>query len=50
MLGPVVDTALRASVPGVFAVGNLVHPVETADVAALDGVHVATRVVEWLAG
>jgi len=38
---PVVDTALRTSSPGVFAIGNLLHPVDTADVAALDGSHVA---------
>ncbi|KAA0102376.1 pyridine nucleotide-disulfide oxidoreductase [Mycolicibacterium sp. P1-18] len=48
--GPVVDASLRTSTPGVFAVGNLVHPVDTADAAALDGRHVAPRVVEWLAG
>lgn len=47
-LGPVVDTALRTSVPGVFAVGNLVHPVDTADAAALDGRHVAGPVTGWL--
>ena len=34
--------------PGVFAVGNLVHPVDTADVAALDGRHVAPRIADWL--
>jgi len=48
--GPVVDASLRTSAPGVFAVGNLVHPVDTADAAALDGRHVAPRVVQWLAG
>jgi hypothetical protein len=48
--GPVVDASLRTSTPGVFAVGNLVHPVDTADAAALDGRHVAPRVQEWLAG
>ena len=48
--GPVVDASLRTSRPGVFAVGNLVHPVDTADAAALDGRHVAPRVSEWLAG
>lgn len=46
--GPVVDTALRTSRPGVFAVGNLLHPVDTADAAALDGRHVATAVKAWL--
>jgi thioredoxin reductase len=47
-LGPTVDAGLRTSAPGVFAVGNLVHPVDTADVAALDGVHVAAAVRDWL--
>ncbi len=41
--GPAVDAALRTSRPGVFAIGNLLHPVDTADGAALDGRHVATR-------
>lgn len=48
--GPVVDTALRTSHPGVFAVGNLLHPVDTADAAALDGRHVASGVRAWLRG
>ena len=48
--GPLVDTALRTSAPGVFAAGNLLHPVDTADVAALDGRHVASQVRNWLAG
>lgn len=46
--GPRVDSALRTSVPGVFAAGNLVHPVDTADVCALDGRHVAAAVRRWL--
>jgi thioredoxin reductase len=46
--GPVVDAALRTSAPGVFAVGNLLHPVDTADGAALDGRHVAPKVCDWL--
>lgn len=46
--GPVVDTALRTSRAGVFAVGNLLHPVDTADGAALDGRHVAAAVRAWL--
>jgi thioredoxin reductase len=49
-LGPLVDTALRTSRPGVFAVGNLLHPVDTADVAALDGRHVADHVLAHLDG
>ena len=48
-LGPRVDTALTTSHAGVFAAGNLVHPVDTADVAALDGRHVATAVLTHLA-
>lgn len=47
---PVVDTALRTNRTGVFAIGNLVHPVDTADVAALDGRHVADRIHAHLAG
>ncbi len=46
--GPVVDAGLRTSCPGVFAVGNLLHPVDTADGAALDGRHVAAAVGGWL--
>jgi hypothetical protein len=48
--GPIVDASLRTSTPGVFAVGNLLHPVDTADGAALDGRHVAPKVREWLDG
>ena len=46
--GPVVDSALRTSADGIFAVGNLIHPVDTADVAALDGRHVAAQVASHL--
>ncbi len=46
--GPVVDATLRTSNAGVFAIGNLVHPVDTADVAALDGRHVLAGVRRWL--
>jgi thioredoxin reductase len=49
-LGPVVDTALGTSAAGVFAVGNLVHPVDTADGAALDGRQVAVGVQAFLDG
>src|SRR5207342_1255511 len=49
-LGPVVDTSLRTSVAGVYAIGNLVHPVDTADGAALDGRHVVAGVRAQLAG
>ncbi|MER5439714.1 FAD-dependent oxidoreductase [Streptomyces sp. NPDC002790] len=47
-LGPLTDTALRTSRPGVFAAGNLLHPVDTADIAALDGKHVAEQVLHHL--
>jgi len=47
-LGPAVDAGLRTSAAGVFAVGNLLHPVDTADVAALDGVHAAAAIRDWL--
>ncbi|GAA2868763.1 FAD-dependent oxidoreductase [Streptosporangium fragile] len=48
--GPLVDSALRTDRPGVFAAGNVLHPVDTADIAALDGVHVARSVLAWLDG
>src|SRR4029453_17972206 len=46
--GPLVDASLRTSRAGVFGVGNLLHPVDTADGAALDGRHVAGAVSRWL--
>lgn len=46
--GPVVDTSQATSRPGIFAIGNLTHPVDTADVAALDGVAVAEHVLAFL--
>jgi thioredoxin reductase len=49
-LGPRVDQALRTSTPGVFAIGNLLHPAETADICALDGRHVARSAAAYLAG
>lgn len=49
-LGPLTDTALRTSRPGVYAAGNLLHPVDTAAVAALDGRHVAEQVRRHLRG
>jgi thioredoxin reductase len=49
-LGPLVDTALRTGRDGVFAAGNLCHPVDTADIAALDGAHVAHAVRGYLNG
>jgi hypothetical protein len=46
--GPAVDTALQTSVPGVFAAGNVIHPAETADVAALSGRHAARHIASFL--
>ncbi|MGC5617582.1 NAD(P)/FAD-dependent oxidoreductase [Georgenia sp. Z1491] len=47
---PVVDAAMRTSKERVFAVGNLNHPVDTADVVALAGTHAGERILEHLAG
>ena len=47
---PITDTALRTSRPGVFAAGNLLHPVDTADIAALDGAAVSRSVLAYLDG
>ncbi len=47
-LGPQVNSGLHSSTPGVFAIGNLIHPVDTADIAALDGRHVADHVQRYL--
>jgi NADPH-dependent 2,4-dienoyl-CoA reductase/sulfur reductase-like enzyme len=49
-LGPKVDPVLRTSARGVFAVGNLLHAAEAADICALDGRHVARGVAAHLAG
>jgi thioredoxin reductase len=43
--GPVVDHEFRTSRDGVFAIGNLVHRVASADRCALDGRAVAAEVV-----
>lgn len=48
--GPVVDGAMRTSREGIFAVGNLNHPVETADVVAIEGKFAGERVLEFLGG
>ncbi len=39
--GPLIDDRFQTSRPGVFAIGNLVHPAETADVCYRDGVAAA---------
>lgn len=48
--GPLVDFALQTSQPGVFGIGNLIHPVDTADVAALDGAHAVAGIRRFLDG
>ena len=45
---PLVDTSGRTLGPRIFAAGNLVHPAEMADVAALGGRHVAVSVLRSL--
>jgi thioredoxin reductase len=45
---PRVDGALRTSARAVFAIGNLVHAAETADIAALCGRHAARAVLALL--
>ncbi len=45
--GPAVDGSYRTSEPGVFAVGNLLHPASTADRCALDGRAAAAAVAAW---
>ncbi|MCL2653085.1 MAG: FAD-dependent oxidoreductase [Propionibacteriaceae bacterium] len=47
-LGPRVDAGLTTAREGVFAAGNVIHPVDTAGVAAMDGVHVADSVFDYL--
>ncbi|MGW2594285.1 FAD-dependent oxidoreductase [Streptomyces sp. NPDC001515] len=46
--GPAHDSALRTARPGVFAVGNLLHAVERAGVAAAEGRAVAAPVLRHL--
>lgn len=46
--GPLIDGCFRTSRPGVFAIGNVAHPVDTADMAALDGVGAAVAVERYL--
>ncbi|MCT9079194.1 NAD(P)/FAD-dependent oxidoreductase [Streptomyces fulvoviolaceus] len=48
--GPAVDGSLHTSRPGVFAVGSVLHAVESAATAAREGAHVADAVLERLAG
>jgi hypothetical protein len=45
---PLVDTALRTARPGLLCAGNLVHPVLTADAAALDAATAVTAAIAAL--
>lgn len=47
-LGPAVDASAHTSNPRIFAAGNLCHPVETADIAALQGHAAAANIARWL--
>ncbi|TQJ57126.1 NAD(P)/FAD-dependent oxidoreductase [Streptomyces sp. SLBN-115] len=47
--GPAVDGALRTSRPGVFAVGSVLHAVESAATAVREGTHAAGAVLDHLA-
>lgn len=42
---PVVDDEFRTSRPGVFAIGNLVHPARASGICALDGRRVAALIL-----
>ena len=46
--GPEIDQSLRTSNPGIFAAGNLLHGVEKADIAALEGRHAADCIISYL--
>jgi thioredoxin reductase len=46
--GPVVDAAGECSTDGTYAAGNVVHPAETADIAALRGAAVGTSLAKRL--
>ena len=47
-LGPQIDSRFRTSQPGIFAAGNLLRGVETADWAALEGRSAARSIARFL--
>jgi hypothetical protein len=47
-LGPAVDPAAATVQGGLFAAGNVCHPVETADIAALGGRDAGRSIARWL--
>lgn len=48
--GPVIDQYMRTSRPGVFAAGNLLRPVESSGIAALEGARAGACIAAFLAG
>ncbi|MFO0996808.1 MAG: FAD-dependent oxidoreductase [Alphaproteobacteria bacterium] len=48
--GPVIDQDMRTGVPGVFAAGNLLRPIESSGMAALEGKRAGAAVAAYLAG
>ena len=48
--GPVIDSFMRTSRPGVFAAGNLLRPVESSGVAALEGARAGACIAAFLTG
>lgn len=48
--GPLIDQAMRTSIPGVFAAGNVLRGVETSGYAALEGQRAGAMVALALAG
>ena len=45
---PTITSRFATSQPGVFAIGNLVHPADAADQCALDGRAVVGPVIDWV--
>jgi hypothetical protein len=48
--GPVIDQGMRTSIPGIFAAGNVLHPVESSGWAALEGRRAGFLLSKYLAG
>lgn len=48
--GPEIDQLMRTSMPGVFAAGNLLRPVETSGIAAREGARAGACAAAYLAG
>lgn len=46
--GPAVDTEFRSAQPGVFAIGNLLHPGATADRCVQDAAAADAPIMDWL--